>query len=102
MAQHGIKTFKEGNWELSQFSGAPTVVIAERRLKWYDYDRLQEIREHLYESKCRVFFEDSEDNPQYANKRKYTKVEVYKRYRDQNFKENAMELLRQLEELFEE
>lgn len=103
MSQHGMKTVKQGAWEFSQFSGAPTVVIAERRLEWYDKERLDEIEEKLREDrKCRVFISNSEDNPSYEKKRKRTCVEVYKRYQDTNFTENLKSLLQQLEELFEE
>lgn len=103
MAQQGMKMIKEGEWTFFQFSGAPTVVIAERKFTWYDQEKFNDASDALREQKCRVFMDESDENSQYykQGKRKHTRFEVYKKYKDKNFQRNAEELLRQLEELFD-
>lgn len=104
MAQQGMKMIKEGDWTFFQFSGAPNVVIAERKFTWFDQEKFYDASDALREQKCRVFMDESDENSQYykQGKRKHTRIEVYKKYQDKNFQRNAEELLRQLEELFGE
>ena len=104
MAQQGMKNEKRGGWSFSQFSGAPTVIIAEKKLNWYDEQRMEEIEEEFYLPWRRWIFFDKTENDcnRYSKRRKGTRVEAYRKYNNENFQENIKTFLEALEDLFEE
>lgn len=91
MAQHGFQIKKEGDWQYSQFSGAPSVIIAERCFKWYKEQDLQEIEETLKEEGCHAYI-NMGDNV-YARKRRQTcRLEIYRRCDTLDFEEQIADL----------
>ena len=83
-----FKLVKKGDWAFSQYKIAPTVVIAENKLKWYDEERIAEIVKRLEEERCRVFVNLLTDDESRNNyKRKRCRLEVYKKYNTQSLEE---------------
>lgn len=68
--------FFDDDWEFSQFSVSHTVIVAEKRLDWYDEERIEEINEGLRDFRCRVFWDMTCEGYQ----RKRTRVEIYKKF----------------------
>lgn len=70
--------YKDGGWDYEQYEVSPTVIVAEKKLKWYDEDRMERITEQLREERCRVWWDLAGDY--YGAVRNNTRVEVYKRF----------------------
>ena len=63
-------------WEFTCFWFTPNVIIADRRLLWYDEDRLQQIKKTLRKNKCYFAWNEAADNDSPETKHT-TRVEVY-------------------------
>ena len=83
---------KDRNWEYSQFSGAPTVVIAETKMRWYDEESLEDMKYELSQQLCRVFINTTEEGDRYAKRRKTVRIEIYKEYPTTSLEEKVAEL----------
>lgn len=68
------KILEEDGWTFTQFAWTNTVLIAEKRFKWYDEDKMEYISKLLRKDRCRVFWDERE----YHKNR--TGIEVYKKY----------------------
>ena len=68
-------------WDYTQFGVADTVLSAEKKIKWYDEERIENITQELKERKCRVFWDMEGDY--YGARRKNTRVEIYKKFSDE-------------------
>lgn len=86
----------EDGWEFVQFEVTPTVLTAEKKLKWYDRERIDGITEDLFGYRCKVFWDLGED----VYQRKSTRVEVYKKFpKDVAFKAKIAEMKKILKEV---
>lgn len=96
MPKGGIRSTygkKEGSWKFIQYPFSPTVLIAEKKLLWYDEDKLTDLWYELkkYE-KVRLFWaEASETSHTYVKKN--CRVELYKKYpEDTPFQEKIRDM----------
>lgn len=83
MPKGGIRSTwhrKQGGWEYWSYPFSSTVLIAERRLKWYDEVRLMEFKTDLkkYE-KVRLCWQEASETS-HAYTKKNCRIELYKRY----------------------
>lgn len=75
------KEMKDGVWLFTCYTFAPGVIIAERRVPWFNHEALMAIWEYFKEKKCRFYWDSAETEtakPTYT--RKKTRVEIYKKY----------------------
>ena len=80
------RSYSEGGWEYAQYGISDCVIVAEKKLKWYDEERMEEITERLREFRCRVFWDTTE-----GTKRANTRVEIYKKFRNkETFKDKVV------------
>lgn len=90
-------TKTENNWEFVQFEVSPTVLTAEKKLKWYDEELMQDFKEALRDHECKSYWDTQQEN---TRERKKTRVEVYKKFRnDVGFNDKIAELKRILKEV---
>lgn len=68
------KNIKEGPWLFTIYSFSPKVMVAERKIKWYDDARLNEIRERMKDGGCKFFWNETATN---GSGKHHTTVEVY-------------------------
>ena len=81
------RSYSEGGWEFSQYGISDCVIVAEKKIKWYNEDRMEEINEKLHELRCRVFWDLNSD----GYKRQNTRIEIYKKFRNkESFKEKVV------------
>lgn len=79
-----------GDWLFSQYDISSNILIAEVKLPWYDEERLEGIKEELRKKGCRVFVILADCETQYyKRKKKSTRLEIYKKYDEKNFKEKV-------------
>ena len=71
------RTKIEDGWEFIQYGVADNVLSCEKKFKWYDEDRIEDITNFLRENRCRVFW-DMQLDTWWA--RKSTRAEIYKRF----------------------
>lgn len=77
-----------GDWVFSQYDISSNILIAEVKLPWYDEERLEDIKEELRKKGCRVFVILADSDTKYYKRRKNsTRLEIYKKYDEKNFKE---------------
>ena len=92
------RMYNENGWEFNQFGVSDCVIVAEKKMKWYDEDRMQEITDDLWNYRCKVFWDKSEDD---SYKRRNTRIEVYKKFRNkESFKDKVLvmkEILKKVE-----
>lgn len=67
-------------WDFTQYSFSPTVIVAEKRLNWYDEERFMELQTDLkkYEKVRFIWQEASETSHTYTKKK--CRVELYKKF----------------------
>lgn len=94
-----LKKVRKGNWLFQMFLKSPNVIIGETKIDGYNEDWLAMIEEELRLRKYRVFI-DRTDNSKYAKDKKKTRIEVYRKFNDGNFKDNIPVMLSVLEEVF--
>lgn len=70
--------YKEDGWEYAQYEVSSTVIVAEKKLKWYNEDRIERITDYLKQEKCRVYWDLIGDYT--GAVRNNTRVEVYKKF----------------------
>lgn len=74
---------KRKPWEFFQFPFSDCVLVAERRIGWYDDDKLEEIRYFLKRKYgVRFFWNEASDYDRHMYTKHTTKVELYKKYDD--------------------
>ena len=84
----GYTEEKIGDWLFSQYDISSDILIAEVKLPWYDEERLEDIKGELRMNGCRVFVNLADsDNQYYKRRKKFTHLEIYKKYDKKNFKE---------------
>ena len=88
---------KVGTWDFWQYKFAPTVIVAEKKIKWYDEDKLLDLAEDLRaEEGVRSYWEKGQRLERYA--KHHTSLELYKRYpEDIPFKEKMKDMQRIIE-----
>jgi hypothetical protein len=88
---------KVGTWDFWQYKFAPTVIVAEKKLKWYDEDKLLDLAEDLREEEgVRTYWEKGCRLESYV--KQHTPIELYKRYpKDTPFKEKMQDMQRIIE-----
>lgn len=82
MPKGGIRSTygkKEGAWSFLQYPFSPTVIIAEKRLKWYDEERFEDLQTRLKREKVRFYWAEASDTSHSYTKQS-CRVELYKRY----------------------
>ena len=72
------RTKVEDGWVFVQYGMSSTVLSAEKKIKWYDEDRIEDINSALKKHGCRVFWDMLHDY--YGATRKQTRVEIYKKF----------------------
>ena len=70
---------KEGGFKFTQYPFSPTVLIAERRLMWYDEERFEDLKDRLKLEKVRFYWSPASDTSRSYTKQT-TKIELYKKY----------------------
>lgn len=70
------RTVVEDGWIFTQFGISETVLACEKKLKWYDEERMEEITKQLRKYRCRVFWDMQSE----YWKREKTRVEIYKKF----------------------
>lgn len=78
---------KIGDWLFSQYDISSDILIAEVKLPWYDEERLEDIKGKLRMNGCRVFVNLADTDNHYKRRKKFTHLEIYKKYDKKNFKE---------------
>ena len=86
-------------WNITIFGFAHNVIIAERKFKWYDENRLTEIKEWLEDKKYRVFIRFSETR--YKKVRKTFTIEIYKKIKEGTVSEHITEMMDDLATIFQ-
>jgi hypothetical protein len=72
------RVYREDGWEYDQYEVANVVISAEKKLKWYDEERIKEITDYLRRNRCKVFWDLGGDY--YGYERSNTRVEIYKKF----------------------
>lgn len=72
------QTTKEKEWEFTQFELANTVLVAERKFRWYDELKMEAITKYLRDKACRVFWDTVSEETN--STRHNTRIEIYKKY----------------------
>lgn len=85
--------YKEDGWDYEQYEVSSTVIVAEKKLKWYDEDRMERITGYLKRNKCKVFWDFGGD---YGYDRSNTRVEVYKRFEPGTLFKNKVSVLQSI------
>ena len=84
----GYTEEKIGDWLFYEYNISPNILIAEVKLPWYDEERMNNIIDELRKKGCRVFVNLAETDSQFhKRKRSSTRLEIYKKYDEKNFKE---------------
>lgn len=88
---------KVGTWDFWQYKFAPTVILAEKKIKWYDEDKLLDLAEDLREEEgISTYWEKGSRLDKYV--KHHTPLELYKRYQeDIPFKEKMQDMQRIIE-----
>ena len=66
-------------WEYTQFGFAPTVLLAERRIPWYDEETLINIRNILNRLQIMFFWNETSDKTGKYTKHS-TSIEIYMKF----------------------
>lgn len=83
----------EKPWDYIQFKHTPTVICAERKVLWYDVNRLRAIARYLKKKKCRFFWDDDEPDKYRGYVRHKCRVQIYKKYpEDMPFQDKIKDL----------
>lgn len=67
---------KKDKWEFWQYPFTPTVLLAEKKIKWYDEDKFNKIREFCRERGIRFYWDESQTK--YV--RNNSSVELYMKF----------------------
>lgn len=73
---------KKKPWEFFQFPFSDCVLVAERRIGWYDDDRLYDIKRYLKDLGVKFYWNEASDYDRHMYTKHTTKVELYKKYDD--------------------
>lgn len=84
------KAYKDG-WTFTQFPMSSKVIIAERKLKWYNEEEFDRLERELSKKGCRVFFDKGSDIKKYQPKTCW--VEVYHKFKDKTLNNQVDEML---------
>lgn len=89
---------KQGGWEYWSYPFSQTVLIAEKKLKWYDEDKLTDLWLDLKKhEKVRLCWAEASDTS-HSYTKKSCRIELYKRYpEDTPFQDK----IRDMEEVIE-
>ena len=87
---------KDSEWKYLTFSMIPGIIIAEKRIMWYDEERLQKIQTFVkVREKCRFYWNEEAKNK--SNKGKSsTIVEFYKKVDENLTLEEKIEAIQPL------
>lgn len=87
---------KIGEWKYLTFKDIPGIIIAEKRIRWYDEERLQKIQTLVkVREKCRFYWNEEAKNG--SNKGKSsTIVEFYKKVDENLTLEEKIEAIQPL------
>lgn len=88
---------KVGTWDFWQYKFAPTVILAETKIKWYDEDKLLDLSDELWaEEGVRAYWDKGQQLDKYI--KHHTPLELYKRYpKDTHFKDKMQDMQRIIE-----
>lgn len=90
------RVYREDGWEYDQYEVANVVISAEKKLKWYDEKRIEEITDYLRRNRCKVFWDLGGDNYERMN----TRVEIYKKFpEDVSFERKVLEMKKIIESI---
>lgn len=84
---------KEKPWEFWQYPFSPNVLLAERKINWYDIQRFREIKSFMRTKGAKFFWNDPVDE---ENHKKHNgAIEIYKRFpEDTSFENKVKEMYR--------
>lgn len=70
---------KKDGWEYWSYPFSQSVLIAEKRLKWYDEERFEDLQTRLKREKVRFYWVEASDTS-HSYTKQTTRIELYKRY----------------------
>lgn len=86
---------KTGGFEYWQYRFSSTVLIAEKRLKWYDVERFRDLQADLKKNEKVRFYWHEASETSHSYTKKSTKIELYKKYpEDTDFKDKVDDMKR--------
>ena len=88
------RTIKQGGWEFTQYGVSDCVIVAERSIKWYDEERMEEITKYLRRKGCRVFWDMIGEYD--GATRNHTRVEIYKKFPENTEFNDKVEALKEI------
>lgn len=81
-------------WEYWQYAFSPSVLIAERKIKWYDEDKLYDLWVSFKKMGIRFFWNEATENASSYTKHG-TCIELYKKYpKEMSFQEKLQDMER--------
>lgn len=85
---------KKGGWSFFQPICAKCVIVAEKKLPWYDEERYADIARELRKSRCKCVYNTSDEN-ELKKIRTTSVIEVYRKFDgDVPFEEKVEAMLR--------
>lgn len=70
---------KVGSWKFIQYPFSPTVLIAEKKLLWYDEDKLTDLWRELKRIGVRLCWAEASETS-HAYTKKNCRIELYKKF----------------------
>ena len=71
---------KKDLWEFWQYPFTPTVILAEKKIKWYDEEKLKQLWWQLKKKGIRFYWLEASDNPANYYVKHNTSVEIYMKF----------------------
>lgn len=71
---------KENKWEFWQYPFTPTVLLAEKKIKWYDEEKLKQLWWELKKKGVRLYWAEATDKPFNNYQKQNTSVELYMKF----------------------
>lgn len=91
---------KQGGWEYWSYPFSQSVLIAEKRLKWYDEERFEDLQTRLKREKVRFYWAEASDTSHSYTKQS-CRVELYKKYPKDTPFEHKVEDMKQIIDRYE-
>lgn len=90
---------KKDKWEFWQYPFTPMVILAEKKIKWYNEEKLKQLWWKLKKKGVRLYWNEASDNPENYYVKQNTSVELYMKFPpDVSF----MDKVEKMEQIIEE
>ncbi len=91
---------KENKWEFWQYPFSPTVILAEKKIKWYDEEKLKQLWWELKKKGVRLYWAEATDKPFNNYQKQNTSVELYMKFpADVSFVDKVEKMKQIIEEI---